>query len=589
MNEEQQKIIIKIPKNKHKSKDTIIQENFEKWVAYWRANPHRFITDYLGLELYDFQKVLIYMMDKYPNFIYVASRGLAKSTLTLLFAIMRAILYPGQKILVVCPVKNQSKNFIKKINEFMRKSANLKAEVELIKTGLNEASIRFKNGSIIFTAAYSENALGERINVLIVDEFVRTEKEVITRVFVPMLTSPRVPPYASLTKEEKLKVPEEQQKQIYLSSIRGAEEWSYKEFEKYIGYILADDSNYITVALPYHFGVKNNYITKRIVEQSFKDNIESIDLLRAEYLGIPERGSGNAFFSYGMMDKTRNNSKAIYCMSDEEYIEYRNKIEKWPYYTEKLPGEIRVLSMDVAVIESSKNDNTSFWVNRLIPDGGKYKKILAFGDSLHGINSIIQAKRAKQLFYELKCDWFVLDTQGAGVGVFDACTTETYDEMRDITYPAWTVTNYDDVKMTNRVISDSAVPVIYSVKTPLQLKSEMFINLRNMLSTNDISLLVDTDEAIDYLNKVYKYYKIEDDDLKRRLMNPYVQTNLLINEAINLEQVVTQGYINLKEKSGRRKDRVMSLAYNAYYCKILEDELRRTNNEQNLFEYILFA
>ena len=52
-------------------------DNFEDWVAYWRANPHRFITDYLGLRLYDFQKVLIYMMFKYPSFILVGLRPLS--------------------------------------------------------------------------------------------------------------------------------------------------------------------------------------------------------------------------------------------------------------------------------------------------------------------------------------------------------------------------------------------------------------------------------------------------------------------------------------------------------------------------------
>lgn len=58
--------------NKHEE----FMNNFEEWVAYWRANPHRFIVDYLGLKLYDFQRVLIYMMFKFPNFIFIASRGL---------------------------------------------------------------------------------------------------------------------------------------------------------------------------------------------------------------------------------------------------------------------------------------------------------------------------------------------------------------------------------------------------------------------------------------------------------------------------------------------------------------------------------
>ena len=71
------KIIIKRRKKRNKTKQEQFMINFEEWVGYWRNNPHRFITEYLGLKLYDFQKVLVYMMFKYPKFIFVASRGLS--------------------------------------------------------------------------------------------------------------------------------------------------------------------------------------------------------------------------------------------------------------------------------------------------------------------------------------------------------------------------------------------------------------------------------------------------------------------------------------------------------------------------------
>lgn len=64
------------PKKRSATRYEQFMDNFEEWVGYWRANPHRFITDYLQLKLYDFQQVLIYMMFFYPNFVFVASRGL---------------------------------------------------------------------------------------------------------------------------------------------------------------------------------------------------------------------------------------------------------------------------------------------------------------------------------------------------------------------------------------------------------------------------------------------------------------------------------------------------------------------------------
>lgn len=412
---ESDKIVIRRLKKKRATLQEQYNENFEAWVGYWRANPQRFITEYLGLPLYDFQKVLIWEMNNTANYIFIGSRGIAKSSLTLDFCCQMAILYPGLKILVVCPVKSQSKQFVKKIYEYMRMSKNLEQEIKVdeIKIGVNECQVPFKNGSTIFTATYSENALGLRANILIVDEFVRTEKEVITRVFDPMLSDPRKPRYLDLTREQRAEeYKHEELRKVYLSSIRRADEWSYKTFEDYIDWMTDGNRDYCATVVSYALGVKNGFISKKKVEDTFKSNLENINILQAEYNCIPERGTGNSYFTYKMMDKVRTNSKAFVCMSDEEYIQYKDCKEKYPYYQEKLPNEIRLLCMDVAVIESSKNDNTAFFIIRLIPDSGRYTIIVPYADSMHGLNSIAQTKRMKQLFYEFECDYMILDTQG---------------------------------------------------------------------------------------------------------------------------------------------------------------------------------
>ena len=69
-------ILIRRRKKVNRSKTKRYMDNFEEWLGYLKLNPHRFITDYLGLRLYAFQKVLVYMMFKYPSFVFVASRGL---------------------------------------------------------------------------------------------------------------------------------------------------------------------------------------------------------------------------------------------------------------------------------------------------------------------------------------------------------------------------------------------------------------------------------------------------------------------------------------------------------------------------------
>lgn len=43
--------------------------------SFYRANPHRFVKDYLGIELKLFQKILLYAMMQHDAFQQIAARG----------------------------------------------------------------------------------------------------------------------------------------------------------------------------------------------------------------------------------------------------------------------------------------------------------------------------------------------------------------------------------------------------------------------------------------------------------------------------------------------------------------------------------
>ena len=160
----------------------------------------------------------------------------------------------------------------------------MEVDVSNIKTGLNESEIPFYNGSKISTTVYGEGALGLRCHILIVDEFVRTEKEVITRVFDPMLSDGRKPMYLDIRdKDKKLELYEKEDlKKLYLSSIRRADEWSYNTLETYINNMTDGNNRYSAVVLPYQLGVKNGFIRRKNVEDAFKNNEENKELLLAE-------------------------------------------------------------------------------------------------------------------------------------------------------------------------------------------------------------------------------------------------------------------------------------------------------------------
>ena len=51
--------------------------NIVAWKAgYYRSNPHRYVEEVLEIELYLFQKILIWAMMQYHYFMFIAARGL---------------------------------------------------------------------------------------------------------------------------------------------------------------------------------------------------------------------------------------------------------------------------------------------------------------------------------------------------------------------------------------------------------------------------------------------------------------------------------------------------------------------------------
>lgn len=59
------------------------------WTAFYRQNIHRFCVDYLGLNLYTFQLIMLYMMDRSMFSCFITSRGLSKSFTTAVYCCAR--------------------------------------------------------------------------------------------------------------------------------------------------------------------------------------------------------------------------------------------------------------------------------------------------------------------------------------------------------------------------------------------------------------------------------------------------------------------------------------------------------------------
>ena len=105
--------IIRSPHKKRKNlssrKRDRHSEGVKIWCSFFRANLHRFAQDYLQLNLYPFQMIMLYLMNIMYSSCFICARGLSKSYTCAIFLCCRAILYPGQLIIVSCTTKEQSR------------------------------------------------------------------------------------------------------------------------------------------------------------------------------------------------------------------------------------------------------------------------------------------------------------------------------------------------------------------------------------------------------------------------------------------------------------------------------------------------
>lgn len=177
------KILTKTRKRKFKkgmSRDERFRDGVKTWVGFYRSNFHRFAKDYMGLDLFLFQQILLYMMNKVSFFMYIAARGQGKSYLIAVFCIARCILYPNTSVVVASSTKKTAQLIItKKVEEVRTSSPMVAREIKEIRMGMNDASAIFHNGSSITATVSNENSRGLRCNILIVDEFRLVKKSIV--------------------------------------------------------------------------------------------------------------------------------------------------------------------------------------------------------------------------------------------------------------------------------------------------------------------------------------------------------------------------------------------------------------------------
>lgn len=560
-----------------------ILEGVAAWCSFYRENPQRFVEDYLNVHLRLFQKILIYAM-MHNNFImYLASRGQGKTFLTSLFCVVRCILYPKTKIVVASATRTQGNEVLLKImDDFLKNfswgSENLKREINLKESsvGLNKAAIYFNNGSWIKVVTASDTGRGFRGNILVCDEYRMVDKKVIDTVLRKYLTSPRQPLYLNNPEYAHLL---ERNKEIYMSSAWYKSHWSFDKAKAYTVNMFDDTKEYFICGLPYQLSVYEGLLMREQVEDEMsEDDFDAVTWsIEMECLFFGD--SEGAFFSLDGISQHRRIKNALY-----PYSTLNNKAQKIP---ELVVNERRILSVDIALMASKKhkNDASSIIINSAIPTSNNtYTSNIIYLENHEGLNTDELALIVRRLYHWYKCTDLVIDTNGVGLGVYDAIIKDIFDPETGELYPALSCRN--DSVMAERCKVENAPKVIWSIKGTQSFNTEICVLLRSGFQKGKINLLISEPEAEEPLRERFKNFSKLMPFEQMQLKAPFVQTTLLIYELINLEHEVKGTNIRIIEKSGMRKDRYSSLAYNYWVqCQLEREILSKPKHSFNVLDY----
>lgn len=547
-------------------------ENLINWTTFYRRNMHRFTMHYLGLKIYLYQAYILWQLAKSTEAVIVASRAAAKSYIIAIFACCKAILYPNSQIVIASATKKQARLIVtEKIQkELIPISPNLRREIKEIKSYANETEVTFHNGSSIVVVVANDNARGHRSTVMIYEEFRMISKHIIDSVLsqfqhVRDTSYKDMPEYADLASEESAS--------IFISSAWYRSHWMWQTIIDTAKVAITDGGTACMIALDYCISLYHRIKTKKQLIE-LKRRLDPITWqIECENMMIGE--NAHSFFSYDMLSKNQKMQRAMYPRTDLERTAGKKNTHCLPHQD----GEIRVLSCDMAFVDKKINDNTILSVIRMLPesvggrDSSRYRKQVSYIESIHGGDTNAQALRIKQLFYDLDCDYCVLDLRNAGIAVYDLLARVMWDDETQQEYKPWKAMN--DESVASRIRSDGAEAVVYVISASQRLNSEIAMLTRQEFSEGRVDLLISHAQALDdVLSKTKEYTECVDVDEQLFFEKPYLETQAFINEAIELvyERMPDTGLIKISEQGFKTKDRYTSISYGLYFASEIERE-----------------
>ena len=293
-------------------------------------------------------------------------------------------------------------------------SEELRSEIDDKDTKVNgtNAQVVFHNTSVIKVVTAGDSSRGNRCHVLLLDEFRLIDKDTIDTVLRKFLTLRRMPRYEELTDEQrKVEYDKEKNLTMYLSSAYFKDHWSFAKCVDAFKAMIDPSRHQFVCGFPYQLSIKEGLLDPETVQDEMSETDFSSIKFSMEMDALFYGSADGAFFDFDSISKNRRikypmlPDKFVRCLSSSQALRVQPK----------LPGEVRLLSADIALMSSRRhaNDATAVFINQMMPTkAGRYLSNIVYASSYEGLRTEEQALIIRKMYDEFLCDYIVLDTNG---------------------------------------------------------------------------------------------------------------------------------------------------------------------------------
>lgn len=366
----------------------------------------------LGIKLRPFQKIMLYLMGISQVFFAICSRGLSKSFMAGLGAIIKMNLYPYSEVVITSSTVAQANKLAdKKIRDELIKKLSpyllyiYEHEYLVITKPDDGTKIENKlNGSTLVVLPCTESSRGERATLLVFEEVRLLKKSILDSVFEKM-PHPRQAKFLEnpLYGENKRWIEECQR--VYITSARYKFEWFWRAFKNTLTQHFIDKRvTYNIFAGDIFMAIENRLKTWADYRKGKQDS--EVDW-RAEDLNEMIGESEDAFFNYQQFKEAQVLTKAFKPYKPLDII-MGTDLGNAP----KGENEVRVIAADFAFTET-KGANESDYTQFVCMSGhwkkDRFERHIDYMETWPANDDDGAVQRLKELYFDYDADYIVPD------------------------------------------------------------------------------------------------------------------------------------------------------------------------------------